>query len=325
MTSGRKPAVDDDLRILKGIIFDPFTGFLIASLGIAGVGLVTDIVTKYKAAKKAKKDDKKLAASGKLELDTEQLKQLNTLSKDEQKIVNSLLPYLEAHGEEFLNELPKIEKAALEKAAAAEPQIPQIPGAQELGFPPVQDVTGEIRSETDFAPIEKQTLRQFQEQILPGIKEQFAGVGGLKSSGFQGAAQAGGERLAESLAALRSKFGLERGSVLGQLGLKQGALEQQRAASAGQLGTQRYQLGQQGQAQKFGQQLNLANLGLQENAQELQRRQLGLSAGASILNRGSLATIIPPTPVADTTGASLMAMAGKFGGKLLGGYDFSKI
>jgi hypothetical protein len=297
---------------------------LIISGGTAVIGASMAIADKVKAKRAAAKSAKEKAASGRYELDADDLKLVNTLSADEKKIFDSVLPYIESHAEELLNELPKIDLSQLEQLSQQQPQMPQVPGAEELGFPPVQDVTGDIRSETDFAPIEKQSMRNFQEQILPMIKEQFAGVGGgTRSSAYQGAAQAGGERLAESLAALRSKYGLDRGSVLGQLGLKQGALEQQRALGAGQLGSQRYQLGQQGQAQQFGQGLNLANLGLQQNAQELQRRQLGLGAMSNLLNRGGLTPVIPPAPIGAGQGLGAQFLGSGLSG--LGNVDYATL
>lgn len=58
-------------------------------------------------------------------------------------------------------------------------------------------------------------MRQFNEQIMPGIAEQFAGVGGLSSSGFQQQAAQAGTGLAERLAALRS--GLQMQGAQGAL------------------------------------------------------------------------------------------------------------
>lgn len=46
-------------------------------------------------------------------------------------------------------------------------------------------------------------MRQFNEQIVPGIAERFAGAGALSSSGFQQALGQAGAGLAENLASLR--------------------------------------------------------------------------------------------------------------------------
>lgn len=47
-------------------------------------------------------------------------------------------------------------------------------------------------------------LRQFNEEIIPGIGERFAGVGGLSSSAFQQELGQAGAGLSEKLAALRT-------------------------------------------------------------------------------------------------------------------------
>lgn len=289
----------------------------IISLTAAGIGAAMMISQNRKDSKSATDSAAARKKSGKYALDTEELKQVSNLSDAEQKTIESLLPFLTDHAEDFLREFPKLDTAKLEQIAQQQPQTPQIPGAQELGFPQVPDLTGDIRSETDFAPIEKQSMRNFQEQILPMIKEQFAGVGGgTRSSAYRGETQAGGERLAESLAALRSKYGLERGSVLGQLGLKQSAIEQQRALGAGQVGSQRYQLGQQDKTQQFGQQLDLANLGLAENNQTLQQNQQGLNTMGMILNRGGLTNVIPQQPAQSNLGQQLVGQGLKMAGKI---------
>lgn len=46
-------------------------------------------------------------------------------------------------------------------------------------------------------------MRQFNEQIVPGLSERFAGAGALSSSGFQNALGQAGAGLSENLASLR--------------------------------------------------------------------------------------------------------------------------
>ena len=58
-------------------------------------------------------------------------------------------------------------------------------------------------------------MRQFEEQIVPGIAERFTGVGGQRSSAFQQALGGAGAGLAERLSAQRA--GLQQGAM-GQLG-----------------------------------------------------------------------------------------------------------
>lgn len=67
-------------------------------------------------------------------------------------------------------------------------------------------------------------LRQFNEDIIPGLSEQFAGMGsgGLSSSGFRNAAVNAGTDLAERIAAMRANLrqqGAAGLSNIGQLGL----------------------------------------------------------------------------------------------------------
>ena len=49
-------------------------------------------------------------------------------------------------------------------------------------------------------------MRQFKEQTVPGIAEQFAGLGGLSSSGFQQALGGAASGLLENLAGLRGSL-----------------------------------------------------------------------------------------------------------------------
>lgn len=73
-----------------------------------------------------------------------------------------------------------------------------------------------------MSAFERPALRQFGEQIVPGIAERFAGVGGGSSSGFQQTMGRAGERLAESLQAQRS--GLQQNALSqlqGLLGIAQ--------------------------------------------------------------------------------------------------------
>jgi hypothetical protein len=71
----------------------------------------------------------------------------------------------------------------------------------------------------------KPEQRRFNEEIIPGLSEQFAGMGagGLSSSGFRNAAVGAGTDLSERLGAIRAKLKAEGAaglSNLGQLGLK---------------------------------------------------------------------------------------------------------
>ena len=67
-------------------------------------------------------------------------------------------------------------------------------------------------------------LRRFNEQTIPGIAEQFAGMGsgGLSSSGFQNAAVNAGADLGERLGAMRAQ--LRQSAAQGLTGIGQQAL-----------------------------------------------------------------------------------------------------
>lgn len=60
----------------------------------------------------------------------------------------------------------------------------------------------------DFEAFAAPQMRQYREEIMPGISEQFAGMGsgGLSSSGFMNAQKQGGVDLAERLGAIRASL-----------------------------------------------------------------------------------------------------------------------
>ena len=75
-----------------------------------------------------------------------------------------------------------------------------------------------------FAAFEAPEQRRFQEQIIPDLAEQFAGMGagGLSSSGFRNAAVGAGRDLSERLAAMRA--GLRESAASNLYNLGQAAL-----------------------------------------------------------------------------------------------------
>jgi hypothetical protein len=78
----------------------------------------------------------------------------------------------------------------------------------------------------DFEAFAAPERRQFYEQTIPNLSEQFAGMGagGLSSSGFQNASIAAGTDLSERLGALRANLRQQSAqglSNIGQLGLRQ--------------------------------------------------------------------------------------------------------
>ncbi len=77
---------------------------------------------------------------------------------------------------------------------------------------------------SDFNAFAAPALRQYNEQIMPGISEQFAGMGsgGLSSSGFRNAQVQGATDLSERLGALRAN--LRQQSAEGLQGIGQQGL-----------------------------------------------------------------------------------------------------
>jgi len=83
-----------------------------------------------------------------------------------------------------------------------------------------------------FQAFEAPQQRQFNEQIIPDLAEQFAGMGagGLSSSGFRNAAVGAGTDLSERLASMRAGLRQNAASNLfnvGQAGLQQHSQYQQ--------------------------------------------------------------------------------------------------
>ena len=77
----------------------------------------------------------------------------------------------------------------------------------------------------DVAAFSAPALRQYNEDIVPGISEQFAGMGsgGLSSSGFRNAQVQGATDLSERLGAIRANLRMQGAQGLqniGQLGLQ---------------------------------------------------------------------------------------------------------
>lgn len=76
----------------------------------------------------------------------------------------------------------------------------------------------------DYNAFAAPALRQYNEEIVPGLSEQFAGMGsgGLSSSGFRNAQMQGATDLSERLGALRANLrqsGAQGLQNIGQLGL----------------------------------------------------------------------------------------------------------
>ncbi len=94
----------------------------------------------------------------------------------------------------------------------------------------------------DMQAFSAPALRQYNEDIVPGISEQFAqmGAGGLSSSGFRNAQVQGATDLAERLGALRANLrqqGAQGLQNIGQLGLQNFQQNYQTEGTPGLLGS----------------------------------------------------------------------------------------
>jgi hypothetical protein len=77
---------------------------------------------------------------------------------------------------------------------------------------------------------EAPVMRQFNEQIVPGLSEQFAGAGALNSSGFQQTMGQAAGSLSERLAQMRAQLGMEASQHLFGYSQLPGAQRQQEQA-----------------------------------------------------------------------------------------------
>ncbi len=102
----------------------------------------------------------------------------------------------------------------------------------------------------DFDAFAAPELRRFREETIPGLSEQFAGMGsgGLSSSGFRNAAVSAGTDLSERLGSIRAQ--LRQQAAQGLSGLAQGGLNP--------VTENIYQQGQPGAIDYLGQGLGVA-------------------------------------------------------------------
>jgi len=103
----------------------------------------------------------------------------------------------------------KIETMSREQKKILEGLLSQIKGIQGKKGP-YQQALGELQSylspsEEAQAKFDEPYLRQFQEELLPSIAEEYAGAGALSSSAFGQSIGAAGGRLQSQLAQLREQ------------------------------------------------------------------------------------------------------------------------
>lgn len=86
----------------------------------------------------------------------------------------------------------------------------QLNAAVSQGIPQLSNYYSNLLSDNplDFQAMAAPEMRRFNEQIVPRLAEQFAGMGsgGLSSSGFRNAAVSAGTDLSERLGALRAQL-----------------------------------------------------------------------------------------------------------------------
>jgi len=135
------------------------------------------------------------------------LGQLFTGSPEKRKNVSTLLPQQEPLRDQAIN-------AGLQKGAGG-------------AFGTAADYYRGLFDENseDYNALSAPALRQYSQDIVPNISEQFAGMGsgGLSSSGFQNAQIQGATDLSERLGALRANLrqsGAQGLQNIGQLGLQ---------------------------------------------------------------------------------------------------------
>lgn len=111
------------------------------------------------------------------------------------------------------------------------PQQSQLFGGQAAGLgtiqPQIMQYLSQLLSGSPEAmqAFEAPYMRKFQEEIVPGLAERFAGQGALSSSGFQQSLGQAGAGLTENLAALREGLrsqaaGQGMGAIQDLLGLQ---------------------------------------------------------------------------------------------------------
>lgn len=130
----------------------------------------------------------------------------------------------------FFTGSPEIRKNVSSLQKQQKPIFNQLTNAAQQGeggaFGKASDYYSGLLSDEnqDYNDFSAPALRQYQEDIVPGLSEQFAGMGagGLSSSGFRNAQIQGATDLSERLGSLRAQLrqqGAQGLQNIGQLGL----------------------------------------------------------------------------------------------------------
>jgi len=232
----------------------PFPVALAAGAAISLAGLIGGWISKYKQNKNIKKGNTPVKYSD------DDIKVIQTLPEPLQRIALNYADQFAKNPDEFIGKFPSLDTQAMADIIQQD-----LPTGQELGFDELKDYTPQLMQDTEFGPIADLARKQFREETVPGLAEQFAGAGGLNSSALIGQLGKAGSDLESKLAAMKSQYGLERAGTLGSLAQGQQALGLNRSRDIATLG-----MGLRNQ--QFGQRHDLAQLGLAQNQQELARR-----------------------------------------------------
>lgn len=135
------------------------------------------------------------------------LMQLRTVSDQQQKLLDKFMEHVSP--EKF--EKPYGYRKGMQALRHAL-DFDQASPVEQEGAQYLQNVMNQpIQSDPDYLRnLEAQSMRQYNEQIIPGLSERFSGLGALNSSAFQQASAQAGASLAERLAGLRGQFGQEQ-------------------------------------------------------------------------------------------------------------------
>ena len=155
----------------------------------------------------------------------------------------------------------------------------------------------------NFDPIAQEEIRRFQRDVIPSVANQFAGLGGLNSSGYRQALTGAGQDLQTRLAALRAQH------ELGQNQFMSGAEERRRQMLSNLSG------GIYGEEQ--AQQMNRMNQ-LNQTAGALPGQLMDLARFRADTGRNTLASILQELVNQQNQQNTSINQAGQLGNQSLG-------
>jgi len=163
-------------------------------------------------------------------------------------------------------------------------KLPGLPSAQnnpnfQAGSNYLQNLLGQQPQER-YSQLEAPYMRQFQQETMPGIAEQYAGAGALNSSGFQNAAANAGQSLMERLASLNlGQQNLFRNQQLSALPMAQSYSQQPYNEQLGARLLQLQRMGQGLDTQAFRYNMTPGQPGFLQNLSSGLGTQMGMGLG----------------------------------------------